>query len=312
MFYITLLGVGFIAAYLLIKRLRGPGDEGTPADRDLDPYAMAFLAGGGKRAADTVIAHLVERGDLVYDAQAKRLLRGERAHTSRFWHPLELAIHDSLPEDGRSIGSVHQQAMVVAEELFAKELIRKRLLLSSDERLRLKRIPSYLLGAIIIIGLVKLDLAQSWNRPTGYLKVLLVVGTVGSILFVKRMTRDTRTLRGKRVVKTLCRQNAALVTTARAQAASGLPEKESLLLMGLFGLSVVTLPALAELQHSLLHLAAPLMSGGGWTSGGGGPYWYGGGGGGSSCSGSGGSSCGGGGGSSCGGGGGCGGCGGGG
>lgn len=54
MFYAALLLGGFIGAYLLIQWMRRPGDEGTPADRDLEPYELAFLAGGRKRAADAL------------------------------------------------------------------------------------------------------------------------------------------------------------------------------------------------------------------------------------------------------------------
>lgn len=54
MFYAALLFGGFIGAYLLIQWMRRPGDEGTPADRDLEPYELAFLAGGRKRAADAL------------------------------------------------------------------------------------------------------------------------------------------------------------------------------------------------------------------------------------------------------------------
>jgi uncharacterized protein (TIGR04222 family) len=274
-FYVLLLLGGFLAACVVRRKMRQPEDEGSPPDRDLDPYALAYLAGGGKRAADTVIAHLVERGDLVYESTAQFLHKNTQAAAHGSLHPFESILYDSLPDEGRSLRSVHQQAWLTANELFTKELRERELLIPSSRSNQFVMLAFLVLGLVLAVGLAKFSIGVQSQRPVGYLMLLLFAGTMGTIFFLKSMRKVTRTLRGEHVLEALRRQNAALFTTAQSQDKTWFPEKESLTLMGLFGLTALSLPLIPELQTSLLTLAQSQAAAGFF----GGPHWWGGGGG---------------------------------
>jgi len=268
-FYVPLLLGGFLAAFVLRQWLRGPDDEGSPSDRDLDPYAMAFLAGGGARVAETAIAHLVERGALVYEPTGRRLL-GSPDRALRRQHPFERDVYELVPREGLSLEHLHAQARRSADAFFAKDLCERGLLLSSYQRTRLVLVLTSILGCLLLVGLVKFFIGMARNRPVGILMCLLLLSVGMSVWLMKGVRRSRLTRRGTRVLELLRIQNAALRTTASIQGSHRLQEKELLVLMGLFGLSVVNLPAIEALKEPLASVTPPRTQGGDGVGGGGG------------------------------------------
>jgi uncharacterized protein (TIGR04222 family) len=278
--------LGLLFRYLL----RRPFDL-PPANYNLDHYKTAFLAGHVRGAIDSAIAALVHR----------RVLKA--------WdgRPPVLKMVDPLPDDsaaieravyngvspgfaGSNLRDVRQAAKPTAERL-GETLVRYELVLSPERYLLARLAPVILLGVCLALGIAKICIGLSRDRPVLFLIALCVLTFITAVLMFQRCHR--RTVRGTRLLHKLRDQNDPLRLTALTSRQT-LPYTDMALAFALYGPAIIP-PSDQDLRAALRPQQGGSNSCGSSSCGS------------SSCGSS--SSCGGS--SGCGGGGGCGGCGGG-
>ncbi|RZS43626.1 uncharacterized protein (TIGR04222 family) [Herbihabitans rhizosphaerae] len=269
---------------LVIRRL---ADRAEPFDHTNLPttYHLAYLAGGCARLVETVIAELTHRQLLRINGEGRLSTTG--SGTDKPLDPLEQEVLDTVQRKGTPSASIVVTALadgpLLGLDRIQEELLRDRLVVPAAWRMRVRRTVAGLYLAVLTIGLARLIVGISLDRPVGSLLgmlfgVLLLTG--GALVAAKGLTQEvlpTRT--GRAVIEgatadrprrlSLDADSAALPAIAAAVGIGGFAAHPDV-----------------DVRHALAPPSAPPASSG--DSGG------------SSCSSSSGSSCGGGG-SSCGG-----------
>jgi uncharacterized protein (TIGR04222 family) len=286
--YAAMVLAGVVLAFIVRRKSRTPSHD-LLEDPRLNPYEVAHLAGGAPATVNAALARLVNVKALDLDDKGASLHRGGGEYKPV--HPLESAILGTAGEAFK-VKEVREAAALEVGH------IRKRLedldLEMNDEKRRTAGcLPALVLLFIVVLGIVKIAVGVSRNKPIEFLGIEVGVLALAAVLIFA--IRPKRTIRGDRYLERLRLRHAALKTTAGAAPAT-LQGDDLSMAVGLFGVGVLAGGPMMSLQRAL----TPPANAGGWGGDAGG---CGGGGGGAD---GGGGGCGGGGG-----GGGCGGCGGG-
>ena len=274
----------FVAAVVLglvlrrVFRARGGAVENAA---QLDPYEVAYLAGGPRLAVNTAIAGLYHGGAIRLEGTPPKLVSVGDPGRSR--PGLEREVHRYVAgSSSRSVQEVHRAGGAATA---ARRPLELGLALSGVERFQVGLLSVLPLLFLAALGVAKMFVGVSRDRPVVFLGFFLFATLVAIVMFLSKTPR--RTLSGDAAIRGLRAENAALQSTARSQPAS-LGAAELAMAMGLFGAATVLRAGpLSDLRNAII---PPGSTGGS-----------------SGC----GSGCGGGGGGGDGGGGGCGGCGGG-
>jgi uncharacterized protein (TIGR04222 family) len=289
-FYILFFPVCCVIALGLRWKWRVPIGAEQPNPPDLDGYATAFLNGGKVLTVNTAIANLVNQKAMRVDAKSGRLT--SLVPKPQFSHPLERLIYIAAQStDGNTIGNVRLTA-ISGVTAITEDLKQGGLVVADDAARKAVLIPLLIAFAAIAVGVIKIIIGVSRDRPVGFLVALCILFTIISLAALAR--RPIRSRYGDKVLEQLRAKHVGPRELGRNAASLSAPEFASV--VGLFGFAALAGTGLEDLRRQL---QPPAQVGGSWSGGGSGC-----GGGGSSCGGGGG--CGGGG---CGGGG-CGGCGG--
>lgn len=252
---------------------------------ELDGYALAYLNGGEMLTVNTAIANLVNQNSIRVDKNKGRLTSVSPQEKLR--HPLERVIYEAADwKDGRPVAHIRSLA-APATTAIAEDLKQRGLVLTDAARRMAVLIPLLVAAAGIAVGVIKIAVGLSRDKPVSYLVALCIIFSIISLLTLLR--RPLRSRYGDKVLRELQENHAGPRQFGKQTA--GVSMADFATMMGLFGFGALAGTELETLRRSL---QPPSNSSGGWSSCG------------SSCGGGGGS-CGGGGGC---GGGGCGGCGG--
>jgi uncharacterized protein (TIGR04222 family) len=247
----------------------------------LDPYEVAYLAGGETLAVHAAIAVLVHTSYLSVDTTTRRLHRTKEPEADR--HPLEEAVFTFVgPDQGSTVKEIEGNVRRIVSQSSARPRA-LGLILSEDQAMLARLLTTAPLVLVLLLGVAKVFVGISRGKSTEFL-VFLCIGTA-ILAFLIFKWKPLRTVRGTFALSKLKEKNTALSYTSRREPGR-LAHDDLVLALGLFGMAVLASGPLQDLQR-VIH--PPPSAGSSWTSCG------------SSC----GSSCGGG----CGGGG-CGGCGG--
>jgi uncharacterized protein (TIGR04222 family) len=217
--YLLLFLVALGLAAVLRWLLRGPGMKGQPLPA-LNPYEIAYLAGGGTLAVQATLACLMRDGTLYQNSPFPvDVSRGTASLPPR----------SALPS---GIRSWTQPAAIQ---------IRQRLqqcgLVLSKKRARLAQVvPMMLLLAVGLFGLVVVIGSLMHSRPVGVLAYAVTVTLLTAVFGFGRLTRRSR--RGDEVLEQLRHDHAALGRSARRRVPA-LSAQEIILTVGLFGPNAV-------------------------------------------------------------------------
>jgi len=285
-FYISIAVIGIALATWLRFSLRLPNGI-TNQHPDLNAYEIAFLAGGNNRMIMTAITSLVKQGYVEVAKEKLPSFIGSitqrklalRTSIDNITDPVEKAVAQNIFTTDGGIEQVLQKSTAV-EDSIRSRLQQLSLFLSNDQAVKAQLYPSLIVLILLGLGLCKVFVGISRDKPVGFLLMCMwVLLVLGSRFFVK----PYRSRYGDRIFNDLTNRSQDLKTANSSD--SKLP-----LAVALFGATVLTADsALADLHQMLVSTA-----GGGGDGGGG----YGGGGDGGGCGGGG---CGGGGGGGCGG-----------
>ncbi|MEC3981567.1 TIGR04222 domain-containing membrane protein [Amycolatopsis sp. H20-H5] len=285
--YVVLLLVPiFVGPLVRAAANRGAGtatyDGGPPT-----VYELAYLAGGASRVVETVVAALVERGQLRVSSTKKLKAAGTKPA-----EPLECAVAEATSDAVGSTTTGIKNWVQRSEPMRSLVAgLAQRGLVMPYAGLRLsKQIVVWLYVGVLALGFARVFNGASLHRPVGFLIPLLIVAFVAAFIASRRSKRELTqppTKAGRRML--------ADARASHEDSAAHQSRPSGLLLAGAAG--AVALGGLAmypDEELSSVLMTQPSTAFGGMSGGGSS-------GGGSSCSS--GSSCGGGGGSSCGGGG---------
>lgn len=275
-----------LVAAVLRYLLRTPSGESQVNLQLLDPYEVAYLAGGPSGLAHAALAALVHKEVVEVDGTNLRTKKPPPLKP----HAVEAAVLSGLGNS--EILSVPQAMLTIRRNLqTVTEKYRDRLssmgLVPEAGAANIARfLPFLIMAAVAGFGGIKIAVGLARGRNVGILVVLCGFASLIAVFFLKPVLRSRK---GDALLRNFKSDNEALKTTAISNGESLTPA-DLILAVGLFGAAAMAFGPLANLKKAMM---PPIEAGSGCSAG----SW------GSSCSGGGG--CGGGG---CGGGG-CGGCG---
>jgi uncharacterized protein (TIGR04222 family) len=218
-------------------------DEPLP---ELDAYDMAFLAGGKNRALFAAVASLTHRGTLEIDEKEHRL-RGNVLTGAA--HPFEVSVHQNvMPHPGSTFKELSDHCLALPECARIEEKLKELGLLTTElQRARVCIIPMLIALMVPAIGLIKIVIALTRDKPVGILVVLSLISIGAALLFA---IRPHRTRRGDAVLARGREKYVALNSPARLNE-SALTMLALPLAIGLFGSSVLNGTALAGIEKQL-------------------------------------------------------------
>lgn len=276
-FYLFVATAAIMLAFGLRWYLRQPGSKEIDESNSLDAYEIAYLSGGHNRTVDAAIANLVHQGHLKLLNNSLEL--GNPLPIPS--HQLEQKIVQAISISGKP--NYIRQTVKSPTRFIEKRLKEGGFLVNASQAKIVQRWPSLSLAMVLLLGITKIFVGISRQKPVGFLIILCIITAIFALGF---LIQPYRSRYGDSTLSNLQAQHYNL------RKPNILGNDDLALAFGLFGSMVLVDSAFIDLKN-LLVPPPSTSSGGGGDSGGG-------------CGG-GGSSCGGGGGC----GGGCGGCGGG-
>ncbi|MBN6038770.1 TIGR04222 domain-containing membrane protein [Amycolatopsis sp. 195334CR] len=158
----------------LLRVRSGGGETGQ-----LNVHQAAFLRGGPRRAAETVLAGLVDRGLLRVDSSGTLHATGRAGATQ-----LErLALASTTGASGRRSGAlVTVLADTAAMRSLRKGLVTRGLLVDAGRHRAVCLAAAGLYGAVLLLGLIRFADGVEGGFPVGYLVLMLLAVGVGLVV----------------------------------------------------------------------------------------------------------------------------------
>jgi uncharacterized protein (TIGR04222 family) len=253
-FYFLLSSIAMLLALLLRAKLRLPGSPTQKRPVSLDAYETAYLAKGKDRAVDTAIASLVQKGCVTVEPVHQILkLQEPRKELSS---PIEQAVANAIA----SYGHLNRVRSATTRQM---NLIRDRLrqlglLVSPYQSLKAQTYPAAVFACLLTLGIAKIMVGISREKPVGFLVVMcLVVSVIGLCFWLAPVHRSRY---GDQVLQEI---NGRISSVAVSHADPQLP-----LAFALMGAAILPTETFADLKQML----TPVSSGGdgGGGDGGGG------------------------------------------
>jgi uncharacterized protein (TIGR04222 family) len=245
--YVVILIVAIAACLLMRRGMKGTSGDVPVLGSRLDPYEIAYLAGGATLATDTALATLVERKYIAVDAAGRRIIARKDLPPSA--HSFERAVYLNTSREGVTVDTVRTNSSHSAEPLTAR--LKAHGLVLSDEKARQACLLSAALMMIVtLFGVIKLLIGLWRGRSIGFLFFLCVIAALVARYFYKARLHRTRL--GDCLLGSLKQENAALEYTAKKKP-SRLMGNDLAIAIGLFGISTLALTngPLRELRTAL-------------------------------------------------------------
>jgi uncharacterized protein (TIGR04222 family) len=259
-FYALVLAAAFVTAAVLRYFLRWPGGEPQLGIRGFDAYETALLAGNDKTVIHAALAGLVHRGLLEADT-VKRRLKATDAQSPKL-HPLESEFYRQI----KSTGVIEVDDALRMSPTHTMRVMHERLetrgLLMTDTQAAIARFVPLIVALLVpALGVMKVFVGVSRNRPVGYLIIFIIVSVVLAFWLFGRAAYRSRS--GDKALASIRRDARALRSAARAP--DRLATNDVSMAVALFGLGAVSVGALADLRSAL---RPPQRTGGSsWGSG---------------------------------------------
>lgn len=252
--YVPLLIGGFLVALLIRHLLRLPAGGPMYLSRRTDPYEVAALD-GPNTLIEAVVGALFHRNVLRLDGQ--RIATGDALPTDAA--PVERSVFECAATGDVTL-AVLRRALIHDIEHYRRRLSQKGLVLDEFRAGPVRLLPSLVYGAILLLGVAKIFVGLSRDRPVMFLVLLVALGSLGLLVLG---SRPWRTRLGDATLKALREEHQALRTTAMAGGASqALDGRELALAVGLFGPAMLIPLGYSGLRQTL-HPTSSGSSGGG-------------------------------------------------
>lgn len=173
----TWLTVGVLSAVIILRRASGP--YRAPPDQALGLLEVAYLAGGPRRLADTVLLSLLAAGAVEADASRRRLITvTDAAAIPKLYAPFREGLRGSLPRR-QFRAMMRRRAAAVRDPLIARGLAPRvptvRLLQGGT---------AVLILGLLVFGIVRLMLGGGWSDLPAYILELLMLAVAGVALIL--------------------------------------------------------------------------------------------------------------------------------
>lgn len=232
--YVVLAAAAFPIGALLRVMASGPSGRPDEHDLDLDPYEVAYVAGGEELVVNAAVASLVNGGCLEVDSLARTVNRVNAR--SPDVHPLEAAVFDVVdPDKATTVATLRSRVSLKALESAVRP-IQRQLVLDESRAINVRILTTTPLFLVLVLGIAKAFVGVSRGRPIG---TLVILGVFSAVLIAGLYAwKPQRTGRGNAALAVLRSRNAALGNTA-SYGAWRLASSDLVLAIGLFGMGVL-------------------------------------------------------------------------
>jgi uncharacterized protein (TIGR04222 family) len=184
-----------LAVIVAIVLLRRRAESGGSPRIDLgDPYLIAYLRGGEDEAIRVAVVSLIDRGMLVKFAHL--ISRADHVTGDMASRPIERALLEKFSLTGYGESVLKDKNLKLVAQSYKDTLERAGLL--PDGATRAARLKRLLLGvaALGIVGVVKIQIGLSLERPVGFLTMMMIVAIViaSAVAFPRLTARGKATL----------------------------------------------------------------------------------------------------------------------
>jgi uncharacterized protein (TIGR04222 family) len=202
-----------IGAIILLRRRAESG--GSPRIDLGDPYLIAYLRGGEDEALRVAVVSLVDRGMLVADGRLIR--RADHVTVDMASRPIERAVLELFITADNGASILKDKNLKPVFQPYQDTLERAGLLPDGATRgARLKRLMLGL-AALGIVGVIKIQIGLSLERPVGFLVVMMIV----AIVIAAAVSFPRLTARGKATLEDITNLYSGLRTQIHSYGAGG-------------------------------------------------------------------------------------------
>lgn len=226
--YLALLVVAIIAS-IVIARVMRPEGRAIP---ETDPDALAYLAGGRARMAESLVASLLEAKALVIEGRNRLRIVAQPSDTRPAGRAI-LAL--TSPASWSAVASAARAPAAAIEQ----RLVRSGMMIDKASMMPLRLLPAVPFLLLIGFGAIKWQIGVARDKPVGFLVALLVVTAV--IALIRMLVVDRRTKGGLAALSTARERFERL----RRAPAGG----EAALAVALFGTTVLAGSALSDFHR---------------------------------------------------------------
>lgn len=203
--YASLMLAGIAMLFVGRRRMR---ERIATVGGELSVSETACLAGGPERAVDAAIAELLQRRAIVLEPEGQRLrLTAEPA-----------TLPEPLSVVARRVGLRGNIDAVIKDSLPwldgpQQSLVRRGLVLAPAEAAKAALQPALPLALVLLLGLAKIAVGLSRDKPIGMLAFLCVI--TAAIVLVTAFKRPQRTRAGDALLRELQERHARLARAPR-------------------------------------------------------------------------------------------------
>jgi len=182
-----------IIAMVVFRRLAESGD--APRIDLSDPYLIAYLRGGREEAWRVSVISLVDRGMLVMDGRLVR--RADNVAYDMVGRPIERAVLEKFRVPGKAVTVLESRNLTQVFQFYQDSL--ERLGLLPDAAVFNARLMRLLpgLAALAVVGVIKIQIGLSLERPVGFLFMMMIV----AIVIAAAISFPRLTARGKELLE---------------------------------------------------------------------------------------------------------------
>jgi len=189
-----------LAVIIAILVLRRRAESGDAPRIDLsDPYLIAYLRGGREEALRVSVISLVDRGMLVMDGRLVR--RADNVAYDMVGRPIERAVFEKFSFPGEAVTILKSRNLsrnLTQVFQFYQDSL-ERLGLLPDAAVFNARLMRLLpgLAALMVVGVIKIQIGLSLERPVGFLFMMMIV----AIVIAAAISFPRLTARGKAMLE---------------------------------------------------------------------------------------------------------------
>src|SRR5882724_996624 len=196
-FFLLFFPACFGLAFWLRWKMRVPVLGDSPNALELDGYSAAYLNGGKVLTVNTAIANLINQKALHVDAKTRRL--SALKAKPQFEHELERVVYDAATGGG-AIAEIRSTAKPVVAQI-AAGLMAQGLVVDDNAAQMAIGIPLLIAFAAVAVGVIKICVGISRDKPVGFLVVLCLLSLAVTLITLAR--RPIRSRYGDEVLKHL-------------------------------------------------------------------------------------------------------------
>jgi uncharacterized protein (TIGR04222 family) len=185
-----------LAVIISIVVFRRRAESGDAPRIDLsDPYLIAYLRGGREEAWRVSVISLVDRGMLVMDGRLVR--RADNVAYDMVGRPMERAVLEKFRVPGKAVTVLESRNLTQVFQFYQDSL--ERLGLLPDAAVFNARLMRLLpgLAALAVVGVIKIQIGLSLERPVGFLFMMMIV----AIVIAAAISFPRLTARGKELLE---------------------------------------------------------------------------------------------------------------